>query len=91
MLWELSVVDQRYLAVRETLDSGATVTDVASVMGWSFERFVVGWFVAPMWPWARWRIAVRSLTVACIRLSSVVEAMVVALWRAQPGSGPGRF
>jgi transposase-like protein len=29
MLGELSVVEQRYLAVREVLDSGATVTDVA--------------------------------------------------------------
>ena len=28
MLGELSVVEQRYLAVREVLDSGATVTDV---------------------------------------------------------------
>ena len=29
MLVELSVVEQRYLAVREALDAGVTITDVA--------------------------------------------------------------
>lgn len=28
MLWELSMVEQRYQAVREVLDTGATITDV---------------------------------------------------------------
>lgn len=30
MLVELSMVEQRYLAVREVLDTGASVTDVAT-------------------------------------------------------------
>jgi len=33
MLVELSMVEQRYLAVREALDSGATITDVATRHG----------------------------------------------------------
>ncbi len=33
MLSELTVVEQRYLAVREVLDTGATVTDVARRYG----------------------------------------------------------
>ena len=33
MLVELSVVEQRYLAVREALDTGATITDIASRYG----------------------------------------------------------
>ncbi len=33
MLVELSVVEQRYLAVREALDTGATITDIARRYG----------------------------------------------------------
>ena len=33
MLVELSVVEQRYLAVREALDTGATITDTARRYG----------------------------------------------------------
>ncbi len=33
MLWELSMVEQRYQAVREVLDTGATITDVARRYG----------------------------------------------------------
>jgi hypothetical protein len=39
-LVELSMLEQRYLAVREVLDTGATVTDVATLSGcfYSTER-----------------------------------------------------
>jgi len=33
MLVELSVVEQRYLAVREALDTGATIVDIARRYG----------------------------------------------------------
>jgi transposase-like protein len=33
MLVELSVVEQRYPAVREALDTGATITDIATRYG----------------------------------------------------------
>ena len=33
MLVELSVVEQRYVAVREVLDTGASVTDVLGPFG----------------------------------------------------------
>lgn len=33
MLTELSMVEQRYLAVREALDSGATIVQVAALRG----------------------------------------------------------
>ena len=42
MLGELSVVEQRYPAVREVLDSGATFTDVAV-------RYGVDWRTVHRW------------------------------------------
>lgn len=36
MLTDLSMVEQRYQAVREVLDSGATITDVAR--RWGIDR-----------------------------------------------------
>ena len=44
MFAELSVVEQRYLAVREALDSGATITDVARPYGVD-RRTVHRWLV----------------------------------------------
>ncbi len=44
MLVELSMVEQRYLAVREVLDSAATVTDVAARYGVS-RKTVHRWLV----------------------------------------------
>jgi transposase-like protein len=44
MLMELSVVEQRYLAVREALDSGATITDIARRYGVD-RRTVHRWLV----------------------------------------------
>ena len=44
MLRELSMVEQRYQAVREVLDTGATITDVAARYG--VDRSVVATLVS---------------------------------------------
>jgi transposase InsO family protein len=88
MLVELSVVEQRYLAVREALDSGATITDIASRYGVD-RRTVHRWLV---------RYAHGGLGALADRsskpdrcphqISPELEARIVALRRANPGWGP---
>ncbi|HYT81591.1 MAG TPA: helix-turn-helix domain-containing protein, partial [Actinomycetota bacterium] len=88
MLVELSVVEQRYLAVREALDSGATITDVASRYGVD-RRTVHRWLV---------RYATGGLGALADRSSRPdrcphqippeVEARIVALRRSNSGWGP---
>jgi transposase InsO family protein len=88
MLGELSVVEQRYLAVRDVLDSGATVSDVALRYGVD-RRTVHRWLV---------RYANGGLGALADRsskpdrcphqMSPEVEAMIVAMRRAHPGWGP---
>ena len=87
MLTELSVVEQRYLAVREVLE-GAKVTDVATRYG--VDRPTVH----------RWllRYANEGLGALADRssrpnrcphqIAPEIEARVVALRRAHPGWGP---
>lgn len=87
MLQELSVVEQRYLAVREALD-GAKVIDVAIRYGVD-RRTVHRWLV---------RYAEEGLGALADRssrpdrcphqISPQVEARIVALRRAHPGWGP---
>ncbi len=87
MLQELSVVEQRYLAVREVLD-GAKVTDVATRFGVD-RRTVHRWLV---------RYANEGLGGLADRSSRPdrcphqtapeIEARIVALRRAHPGWGP---
>ena len=87
MLQELSVVEQRYLAVREVLE-GAKVTDVATRYGVD-RRTVHRWLV---------RYASEGLGALADRSSRPdrcphqippeVEARIVALRRANPGWGP---
>jgi transposase InsO family protein len=87
MLWELSVVEQRYLAVREVLD-GAKVTGVATRYGVD-RRTVHRWLV---------RYANEGLGALANRSSRPdrcphqtppqVEARIIALRRAHPGWGP---
>ncbi|MGQ0669451.1 MAG: IS481 family transposase [Actinomycetota bacterium] len=87
MLQELSVVEQRYLAVREVLD-GAKVTDVATRYGVD-RRTVHRWLV---------RYATEGLGALADRSSRSdrcrhqtppeIEARIVALRRAHPGWGP---
>jgi transposase InsO family protein len=87
MLAELSVVEQRYLAVREVLD-GVRVTDVATRYGVD-RRTVHRWLV---------RYANEGLGALADRssrpdrcphqMAPEVEARIVALRRAHPGWGP---
>ncbi len=87
MLQELSVVEQRYLAVREVLD-GAKVTDVAPRYGVD-RQTVHRWLV---------RYATEGLGALADRssrpdrcphqIAPEVEARIVALRRAHPGWGP---
>ena len=87
MLQELSVVEQRYLAVREVLE-GARVTDVATRYGID-RRTVHRWLV---------RYASQGLGALADRSSRPercphqvapeIEAKIVALRRAHPGWGP---
>ena len=87
MLQELSVVEQRYLAVREVLD-GAKVTDVATRYGVD-RRTVHRWLV---------RYATEGLGALADRssrpdrcphqIAPEVEARIVALRTAHPGWGP---
>ena len=87
MLTELSMVEQRYLAVREVLD-GAKVTDVATRYGVD-RRSVHRWLV---------RYASEGLGALADRscrpercphqMAPQVEARIVALRKAHPGWGP---
>jgi transposase InsO family protein len=87
MLTELSVVEQRYLAVREALD-GATITDVATRYGVD-RRTVHRWLL---------RYANEGLGALADRSSRPdrcphqtppeIEARIVVLRRAHPGWGP---
>jgi transposase len=87
MLQELSVVEQRYLAVREVLD-GANVTDVATRSGVD-RRTVHRWLV---------RYATEGLGALADRssrpdrcphqIAPEIEARIVQLRKAHPGWGP---
>src|SRR5438132_1658867 len=87
MLTELSVVEQRYLAVREALD-GAKITDVATRYGVD-RRTVHRWLL---------RYANEGLGALADRssrpdrcphqIAPEIEARIVALRRSHPGWGP---
>ena len=88
MLRELSMVEQRYLAVREVLDTGAAVNDVATRYGVN-RRTLHRWLV---------RYANEGLGALADRsskpdrcphqMSAELEARIVSLRRAHPGWGP---
>jgi transposase InsO family protein len=88
MLVELSMVEQRYEAVKEVLDSGADVTDVAIRYGVD-RRTIHRWLV---------RYANHGLAGLVDRspkpdrcphqMAPEVEARIVELRRAHPGWGP---
>jgi transposase InsO family protein len=88
VLTELSVVEQRYLAVREVLDTGATITDIARRYGVD-RRTLHRWLI---------RYAAGGLGALADRssrpdrcphqISPEVEARIVALRRSNPGWGP---
>ena len=87
MLTELSVVEQRYLAMREVLD-GAKITDVATRYGVD-RRTIHRWVV---------RYATEGLGALSDRSSKPdrcphqmgpeIEAQIVAIRRSNPGWGP---
>ena len=92
MLVELGVAEQRYRAVLEVLDEGATVTDVArrygvarqTVHGW-LRRYANDGGLAGL-------VDRSSRPQACPhQMSAVVEARVLGLRRAHPGWGPSRI
>ena len=88
MLTELSMVEQRYLAVREVLDTAAAGGDVATRHGVN-RRTLHRWLV---------RYANQGLGALADRSSKpdrcphqippMIEARIVALRRAHPGWGP---
>lgn len=88
MLAEVSVVEQRYLAVREVLDLGAKIGEVAVRYGVD-RRTLHRWLL---------RYAKGGLAALADRsskpdrcphqISPEVEAMIVRLRRAHPGWGP---
>jgi transposase InsO family protein len=87
MLTELSVVEQRYLAVREVLD-GAKVTDVATRYG--VDRRTVHRWVLRYVNEGLGALADRSSKPdRCPhQMAPVIEARIVALRKTHPGWGP---
>lgn len=88
MLQELSMVEQRYLAVREVLDSDATITDVATRYGVN-RRTLHRWLLR----YAEGGLGAladhSSRPDSCPhQMDAAVEARIVALRRAHPGWGP---
>ena len=92
MLVELGVAEQRYRAVLEVLDEGASVTDVArrygmarqTVHAW-LRRYVNGGGLAGL-------VDRSPRPQACPhQMSAVVEALVVRLRREHPAWGPSRI
>src|ERR1700689_2672326 len=87
-LVELSMLEQRYLAVREVLDTGATVTDVATRHG--VDRRTLH----------RWLLRYANEGMAALadksskpdscphQLSAVIEARIISMRRAHPSWGP---
>jgi transposase len=87
-LADLSVLEQRYLAVREVLDTGATVTDVAARHG--IDRRTLH----------RWLVRYASEGIGALaeksskpdtcphQLSPVIEARIIAMRTLHPGWGP---
>lgn len=88
MLVELSVVEQRYLAVREALESGATITDIAPRYG--VDRRTVHRWLLRYTEGGLGALADRSSKPdRCPhQMPPEVEARVVALRTAHPGWGP---
>ena len=87
-LVELSMLEQRYLAVREVLDTGASVTDLATRHGVD-RRTLHRWLVR----YANGDIAdladKSSKPDTCPhQLSAVIEARIISMRTAHPGWGP---
>jgi transposase-like protein len=88
VLVELGLVEQRLAAVKEVIDDGATVTDVA-------RRYGVARQTAHEWlrRYAKGALAAlidqSSRPLSCLhQMSAVTEARIVELRREHPGWGP---
>ena len=92
MLVELGVAEQRYRAVLEVLDEGASVTDVARRYGVA-RQTVHDWLRRYVNDGGLAGLVDRSCRpVSCPhQMSAVVEARVVGLRRAHPAWGPSRI
>jgi transposase InsO family protein len=92
VLVELGVVEQRYRAVLEVLDEGASVTDVARRYGVA-RQTVHGWLRRYANDGGLAGLADRSSRPqACPhQMSAVVEARVIKLRRDHPAWGPSRI
>jgi len=92
VLVELGVAEQRYRAVLEVLDEGATVTDVARRYGVARQR-VHGWLRRYVNDGGLAGLVDRSSRPRSCphQMSAVVEAQVVGLRRAHPAWGPSRI
>jgi transposase InsO family protein len=92
VLVELGVTEQRYRAVLEVLDEGATVTDVARRYGVA-RQTVHEWLARYANGGGLAGLADRSSRPESCphQMSAVVEARVLALRRAHPGWGPSRI
>jgi transposase InsO family protein len=92
VLVELGVAEQRYRAVLEVLDEGASVTDVARRYGVA-RQTVHGWLRRYVNDGGLAGLVDRSCRpVSCPhQMSAVVEARVVGLRRAHPAWGPSRI
>ena len=87
MLVELGLVEQRYQAVREVIDDGATVTDVARRHGVARQTVHV-WLRRYAAHGLAGLVDVRSKPLSCAhQMSPEVEVRVVELRREHPGWG----
>ena len=88
MLTELPVIEQRYLAVREVLDTGAQIRDVATRYG--VDRRTLHRWLTRYASQGMGSLADRSHRPDTCphQMPAEVEARVVALRRAHPGWGP---
>jgi transposase len=88
MLVELGVVEQRYQAVLEVLNDGASVTDVARRCGVA-RQTVHEWLRKYAAEGLRGLADRSSRALSCPhQMDPVVEARVVEMRRAHPGWGP---
>jgi transposase InsO family protein len=87
-LAELSMLEQRYLAVREVLDTGATVTDVAARHGVD-RRTLHRWLVRYANDGMGALAEKSSKPDRCPhQLSPVIEARIISMRTTHPGWGP---
>jgi transposase InsO family protein len=88
MLVELGLVEQRYQAVLEVLNDGATVTDVARRYGVA-RQTVHEWLRKYAAHGLRGLVDRTSRPLSCPhQMDPVVEARIVEMRRAHPGWGP---